>query len=218
MQHILKTRPLALAVTLTAVLAALVAAGCGSDDDSATSSSKAGNGVDLAFVEEMIPHHNSAVAMATIAKERGEHDEIKTLADEIIESQTAEVTQMETIAKTLEADGVTSGDLGVPGAMMGMSGDEMSLETADPFDREFIDMMVPHHQGAIVMARAVLEKGESAEVKQLAETIIAAQSREIGEMNRWRKQWYGAESPAGGVPADSGSEDSSSQGMPGHSM
>ncbi|MTD47422.1 DUF305 domain-containing protein [Conexibacter sp. W3-3-2] len=161
MQHILKTRPLTLAVALIAVLAALVVAGCGSDDDSGTSSSKTGNGVDLAFVEEMVPHHNSAVAMATIAKERGEHDEIKTLADNIIKSQTAEVTQMETIAKTLKADGVTSGDLGVPEAMMGMSGDEMSLETADPFDREFIDMMVPHHQGAIVMARAVLKRGRA---------------------------------------------------------
>lgn len=218
MQHILKTRPLTLAVALIAVLAALVVAGCGSDDDSGTSSSKTGDGVDLAFVEEMVPHHNSAVAMATIAKERGEHDEIKTLADNIIKSQTAEVTQMETIAKTLKADGVTSGDLGVPEAMMGMSGDEMSLETADPFDREFIDMMVPHHQGAIVMARAVLKKGESAEVKKLAEAIIAAQSKEIGEMNSWRKEWYGAESPAGGVPADTGSEDSSSESMPGHSM
>jgi len=66
------------------------------------------------------------------------------------------------------------------------------LQTASPFDREFIDMMVPHHQGAIVMAQLELAKGTNATTKRLARSIIGAQQREIREMNAWRTKWYGA--------------------------
>lgn len=207
-------------LVLLAVTAVLALSACGSDDEPSSSGSGApaaaaasGNGVDLGFVEAMTPHHNSAVAMATTAQERSDREEIQDLADDIVKSQTAEVAQMEKIAAALEAEGVTAGDLGVPEHQMGMSADEMALETADPFDRAFIDMMVPHHQGAIRMARAVLAKGESAEVKKLAEAIIDAQSREIGEMNEWRTQWYGAASPAGGIPAED-EADSGDHGEP----
>ncbi|WP_158276815.1 DUF305 domain-containing protein [Paraconexibacter algicola] len=217
-----RRRPLMLVFAIVAIFGALVVSGCGSDDEPTSSSS--GNAVDLAFVQEMVTHHNSAVAMATVAQERTTRKEIKRLADDIVESQTAEIKQMQGIAKRLEADGVKAGELGVPEAMMGMSGDETMLEMADPFDREFIDMMVPHHQGAIVMARAVLKNGESAEVKELAQAIVTAQSREIGEMNSWRTTWYGAASPAGGVPEDTGEtggsmKDGGTEGSSGgHSM
>jgi uncharacterized protein (DUF305 family) len=70
--------------------------------------------------------------------------------------------------------------------------------------------MIPHHQGAILMAQVVLERGSDGEIQELAEAIIAAQSREIEQMNEWRERWYGARSPAGGVPAGGG--------MPAHDM
>lgn len=187
------------ALSLVLVTAALILGACGSDDSSEAPS--AGNAVDAAFAQDMIPHHKSAVSMAATAQERGEHPEIRTLADSIIKSQSTEISQMEKIAATLKADGVNPGKLGVPDDMMGMSMDESSLKTADPFDKAFVDMMIPHHRGAIRMARAELADGASPEAKELAEAIIAAQTREIGQMNDWRKTWYGAASPSGGVPA-----------------
>jgi len=54
------------------------------------------------------------------------------------------------------------------------------------------------------MSRIELERGADDDAKKLAEEIIAAQTREIEQMNTWRKDWFGAASPAGGVPkADS---------------
>ncbi len=50
------------------------------------------------------------------------------------------------------------------------------------------------------MAQAELAKGKNAKLRALAQRIITAQAREIGEMNQWRAEWYGATSPAGGVP------------------
>jgi uncharacterized protein (DUF305 family) len=61
-------------------------------------------------------------------------------------------------------------------------------------------MMITHHQGAIRMARAELNKGGNAELRAIARAIVSAQKGEITEMNRWRKQWYGGTSPSGGIP------------------
>jgi hypothetical protein len=54
------------------------------------------------------------------------------------------------------------------------------------------------------MARIELEEGEDPELNDLAQLIITAQSGEITQMNQLREQWYGAPSPAGGVPEEEG--------------
>jgi uncharacterized protein (DUF305 family) len=55
-------------------------------------------------------------------------------------------------------------------------------------DRDFLTMMIPHHQGAIDMAEAVLKHGKNAEVRALAENIIREQKREIAEMEKMLAQ------------------------------
>jgi len=184
-------RPL---VAALAVVGALALNACGGSD--------AGNGTDRAFVGDMVPHHSSAVDMAKVAQRRGQRPEIKMLANEIIASQSQEIGEMNKAKAALEKDDVKAEKLAVPTDMAGMDMDTGSLETAKPFDRAFIDMMIPHHQGAIRMARAELDKGASDELKTLADEIIAAQTKEIKEMNAWRTKWFGSPSPAGGVPAE----------------
>jgi Domain of unknown function (DUF305) len=76
------------------------------------------------------------------------------------------------------------------------------LETAEPFDRAFIDQMVPHHRGAIRMARAVRGKTNDADLRALADKIISAQAQDIAQMKRWRAVWYGSASTAGRPEAD----------------
>jgi uncharacterized protein (DUF305 family) len=52
-------------------------------------------------------------------------------------------------------------------------------------DRDFVAGMIPHHQGAIDMAKVVLAFGKDPEVKKLAEDIIKAQEQEIAWMKSW---------------------------------
>jgi len=198
-------------VALIALVAAL--AGCGSDDKQGSSSSEAAT-TDAAFLKGMIPHHESAVEMAKIAKTRAQHKEIKDLAASIVKTQNGEIKQMEAIymdlfGKEVVPDPGAHEKLGLSAKDAGMDHMEMTgLARAKPFDRAFIDGMVPHHQGAIRMARIAGAKSDDKQVKRLATSIISAQSREIEEMNAWRTKWYGSASAAGGVPTAMGSDGS----------
>lgn len=188
-------------VRLPALLAAgtLALAGCGSDEGS--SADAGGNGTDRAFVVAMVEHHGSAVEMAEIAQDRGTSPFVKKLAGDIVRTQNAEMATMRREDEGLDVAGVKPGDLGIPEHQMGMTGDPAMLRDVRPFDRAFIDMMIPHHQGAIRMARVEMDKGSDPELKKLAGEVVDAQTREIKEMNAHRKEAFGAASPAGGVPA-----------------
>ena len=61
---------------------------------------------------------------------------------------------------------------------------DMGHYTGDP-DRDFVVNMIPHHQGAIDMARVELQYGKDKQLKKLAHDIIAAQEKEIALMNSW---------------------------------
>lgn len=59
------------------------------------------------------------------------------------------------------------------------------------YDLRFINMMIPHHEMAVKMAKDALAKATHPELKKKAQEIIDAQQKEIDEMKAWRKQWYG---------------------------
>ena len=196
-------------VLLVAASGALTASACTDDDDGANSSG--GTDVERAFLEAMIPHHESAIEMARLAKRRARHRKITELADAIIEAQSNEIRQIGRIHRRLFGQKVLpNGDahqrLGLSATEAGMAHDDPAAELARArrFDRVFIDEMIDHHQGAIRMARAVLDQTEGEELRSLANAIVSAQSEEIERMNRWRTAWYGVPSPSGDVPAEAG--------------
>lgn len=192
----MKTKTWLALLSLLAV-AALVA-GCGSDDNDATMNGSAGNVTDAAFVNDMVPHHESAVEMAELAQKRAEHPGLRKLADDIIAAQNRETETMNSVKADL-GDAHSGSHMSGDEHMRGMDSDTRMLRDSKPFDRAFIDMMVPHHQGAVTMAKEELAKGKNPTLRGLAEDITAAQEREIAQMREWRKARYGS----AGTPDDS---------------
>ncbi|HYF10147.1 MAG TPA: DUF305 domain-containing protein [Candidatus Paceibacterota bacterium] len=73
-----------------------------------------------------------------------------------------------------------------------------SLMSRD-IDQHFIAEMIPHHEGAIDMAKVALERSKRPEILSLAEGIIEAQEAENKNMRAWYEEWFGSAPPAGGM-------------------
>ena len=184
---------------IAGVLGLVLVAGCGGHDDHEEPSAAApatapadSASADAGFVREMVPHHEGAVEMAQLALDQAEHPELEQLSRDIISTQRAEIEELEAIAGELGTEaGHPAGDGGHMGQETHAMGDPDELDGARPFDQAFIDMMIPHHEAAIEMSRALLETTENPRLRTLAEDIAGAQQREIDQMRAWRADWYG---------------------------
>jgi|SRR3989344_2490673 len=156
------------------------------------------NQIDGHFIEEMIPHHEDAITMADLALVKAEHPEIKKLAKDVIKTQSEEIIQMKAWYKEWFNDDVpdVSNSMGhgmnmmMHGGMMGDATDLENLETSKPFDKAFIEEMIPHHQMAVMMAQMLSNATNRSEMKELTENIISAQTKEINQMRNWYRSWY----------------------------
>jgi uncharacterized protein (DUF305 family) len=156
---------------------------------------------DLRFIDGMIVHHQGAIAMAEAALEHSGREEMKQLATAIIEAQEQEIAQMQQWRQAWypTADATPMMYHAEMGHMMAMSEEMrtammMNVDLGgadDEFDLRFLNAMIPHHEGAVVMAEQVLERSDRPEMLTLAEEIIAAQQPEIDQMEQWRQAWYG---------------------------
>jgi uncharacterized protein (DUF305 family) len=94
-----------------------------------------------------------------------------------------------------------------PTAAADMAGmDHGSIASSDaPFDAQFIDSMIVHHDGAIAMAKQALQEAERPEIKAMAQAIIAAQEQENTQLRAWRDAWYPNLAPTSGMGMEMGS-------------
>lgn len=133
--------------------------------------------VDRDFATMMADHHQQAVEMAKIEIAAGKNDEIKTMAQAMIASQSKERERLRAIAKSMASQGASQSDASMalhqvmmrPMGNMTMTGDT---------DRDFARLMAEHHQGAIDMARIEVERGTNVELKAMAQQMIDDQTKE----------------------------------------
>ncbi|WP_254216725.1 DUF305 domain-containing protein [Synechococcus sp. CCY 9618] len=80
-------------------------------------------------------------------------------------------------------------------------------------DQHFIVMMIPHHDGAIAMADLALSRAQRPEIKALAKSIKASQTRENAQMRDWYRTWYGQDVPSWGPGTGWGWQNGMGMGM-----
>lgn len=171
--------------TLTAA-ALLFVAGCGGSQDAATTTGSAHNEADVSFVELMIPHHQQAVEMATLAETRAESQEVKDLAAAIEAAQDPEIQTMQGWLKSWGEDGMshemTNDEM--PGMVDDKTMGDLGKATGTTFDQLFLTSMIAHHEGAIAMAQSEKSDGVHKGALRLADAIIKTQTAEIKRMQR----------------------------------
>lgn len=131
------------------------------------------------FIEGMIPHHQEAVDTAKEVIERGgTTPEIKQLVEDIVVAQEAEIAEMKQWYEDWYDEPYKDS-----GEYMPMMRELANLSGAE-IDRVFLEDMIGHHMGAIMMARSVQPYIEHDEIAELTQAIVSTQSAEIAQMRQ----------------------------------
>ena len=169
-----------------AVSLALLTTACGGDDEAKPST--AHNAADVTFAQQMIPHHQQAVAMSdVILAKDGIDAKVTDLATQIKAAQAPEIAQMSGwLAGWGENPSPSMGmDHDMGGGMMSQADmDALDQATGKDAARLFLTGMITHHKGAITMAQHEVANGQNPEAIALAQKIITDQQTEITTMNQ----------------------------------
>jgi uncharacterized protein (DUF305 family) len=148
---------------------------------------------DVEFMQHMIVHHAQATEMTALVPTRAGRDDIRLLARRIERSQEDELTRM---AHWLRARGETVPDehahhdpahAAMPGMASAAELARLRAASGDAFDRQFLELMIRHHEGALVMVAQLFATpgaGQEAELFQFASHVDADQRMEIERMRR----------------------------------
>ncbi|MBO0854661.1 MAG: DUF305 domain-containing protein [Nocardia sp.] len=138
---------------------------------------------DVTFATDMYPHHAQAIEMARMVPGRSRNAQLTALATAIEKAQGPEMSRL---ADLLHAFGKPAPTAMTQHPMDGMmSPDQMNtLRGADgaAFDQQWLTMMIDHHQGAVQMAGTEITQGTNADLKAMAQQILATQQAEIQQM------------------------------------
>lgn len=169
---------------------------------------------DQLYIDMMIPHHASIIALAQVAQDRLTDERLVAIADNIIASQQAEIAELRGYREQWYG---SPDSMPMDAAMMGMMAEQMpgmgdmaSMQmqmdppalvasfcaAADP-DLAFIDLTIPHHEMAIRASEAALVQATHEEIRATAERVIADQQREIDELEAIRAELAGEGTPTG---------------------
>jgi len=181
------------AALITTFAAIILLAGC---TDSATDTHQANHGdhsdhgdmstttmgeTETMFATMMIPHHQQAIEMSELALLNSTNEEVRKLAQQILDAQNKEIQQMQ---GWIDGHGhEVHGDHEMGG--MASEEDLAKLKTlsSPEFDRLFLKLMIVHHEGALDMV-SMLDGTENPEAQELAKHIVEIQQAEIDLMNQ----------------------------------
>jgi uncharacterized protein (DUF305 family) len=143
---------------------------------------------DVDFARGMIPHHQGAIDMAEIVLRFGKDAVVRKLATEVIAAQRKEIAQMQAWLAVNGSRAPTDASQSSTKAFTDINAKmhkDMSMTFTGDADVDFMQGMVPHHEGAVEMAKVLLQFGNDPELRKLADDVIRTQNDEIKVMKDW---------------------------------
>lgn len=162
-----------------------------------------GQNAEIAFMNMMINHHQGALDMGQLALSRSNRQEIKAIAQQMIDSQSADKQKM--IGWLQQWYGLAP-EPPSPGMQQRMTMDMTKLQslTGDDFDREWLLTFRMHHTTAIEASTLLLPRAVHPELKDLAQKTIDSQVAERQQFVTWLQQWFNLSVPASPGPGEAG--------------
>lgn len=170
--------------------------GGASMDSMTTLENLSGRAFDVAYMSQMIVHHQGATEMASMEVKNGKRANVKASAQKIIDDQTKEIKQLEGWLKSWYNTAPDQKRMAMMKADMkpmmdkAMAGMNPSGGKATNVDRTFLQNMIVHHTSAIDMSQIALRKATKPELKQFALGVIEAQAKEIVQFQTWLDAGY----------------------------
>lgn len=142
------------------------------------------NAADVKYVQDMIIHHRQALDMALLAPNRAESAPLKSLADRIKAAQGPEIQFMASWLQDLDQKVPEhhAAHAGMPGMATPEQLEALKAAKGKDFDRQFLQLMINHHLGAIKMSEQVLTNGSHIRIEELASDVSVTQAAEIRRM------------------------------------
>lgn len=176
-----------LTLSLSASLLAMPAWAMHDNNMAMQSSPKAAKApYDIQFLDTMAEHHREGIKMFQMAVDKAQSQELRDKAQMMIDAQKKEIPELKSMRDSIKPNAPEAINMKMPGMMM-MDMSKLESATGKDFDRQFIDMTIKHHQGALAMSKAELKSGKNQQVKDKAQEIIDMQGKEIAEMKRMKK-------------------------------
>jgi len=152
-----------------------------------------GRDFDIAYMSMMIEHHKGAVEMAQAALKASKDGRIRQAAREIVTVQNREIAQLTGWLRSWYAVPPSQRYMAMMRADMrpmmdtAMQGMTPMAGMAVQVDRSFLKGMIPHHQEAVDMSEACLQKATKAELQRFCRGVIGLQKAEIAQYQAWLK-------------------------------
>lgn len=148
--------------------------------------------IDKDFAMMMKSHHQAAVDMSEVELESGKDDELKKMAQKIIDSQKSEINELQSfidnhknIEKNYDPSMKEQGFSKVMNQSMKMMMDMGKIDENSSTDKQFTMMMIPHHQSAVKMAEGFVQFGKDSRLISMATKMIVDQKMEIEQFKKW---------------------------------
>jgi uncharacterized protein (DUF305 family) len=155
---------------------------------SSPSAANTGSPADIAFLENMVVHHQQALELTAMVRGQSTDPALVVLADQVAAQQRAELQGCQAQLLQWEAPGVPSGGHGadpdIPGMVDQATMDKLRGLRGPAFDKLWLQSMISHHRGAIAMAHNEIQHGQSPEAISIAQSLAARQQTEIDQMNQ----------------------------------